>query len=44
MFQHLVLRMTRFYTKLESTKVWNRLRQAMKTLGYEAKTSQDQVC
>jgi serine/threonine-protein kinase Chk1 len=44
LFQHLVLRMTRFYTTLESSKVWNKLRQAMKTLGYESKASRDQSC
>ena len=35
--------MTRFYTKLESVKVWNRLRQAMKTLGYDSRPGQDEV-
>ncbi|XP_019853937.1 PREDICTED: serine/threonine-protein kinase Chk1-like [Amphimedon queenslandica] len=41
-FQRLALRMTRFYTKLDSAKVWNRLRQAMKTLGYDSKPGQDE--
>lgn len=41
-FQRLVLRMTRFYTQLESSKVWIRLKQVMKLQGYESRTSPDE--
>ena len=35
--------MTRFYTQLESSKVWIRLKQVMKLQGYESRTSPDEV-
>lgn len=42
-FQRLTLRMTRFYTSLSSSKVWNRLQQIMRKLAYDARTSPDKV-
>ena len=42
-FQRLVLRMTRFYTREESGKVWTRLKNVVKARGYESRTSADEV-
>jgi len=42
-FQRLTLRMTRFYTSQPSVKVWNRLQQIMRKMGYDARTSADKV-
>ncbi|XP_064398553.1 serine/threonine-protein kinase Chk1-like [Halichondria panicea] len=42
-FQHLTLRMTRFYTHQSSVRVWGRLQQALRKLGYEHRSSGDKV-
>ena len=43
LFQCLALCMTRFYSHLESEKIWTRLKKTLKTLCYEARTSPDRT-